>query len=58
MAIIEETIEIEYDKEFPPKVNPIEEFIKQKGINPVRYSLISIDRAKNKIKLGISGIKD
>lgn len=58
MAIIEETIEIEYDKEFPPKVNPIEEFIKQKGISPVRYSLISIDRAKNKIKLGISGIKD
>lgn len=58
MAIIEETIEIEYDKDFPPKVNPIEEFIKQKGISPVRYSLISIDRAKNKIKLGVSGIKD
>lgn len=53
--IVEETFEIEYKEEDELKVSAIEEFIKSKGISPVRYSLISRD--KDKIRLGVSGIK-
>ncbi len=54
--IVEETFEIECpEEENLLKVSKIEEFIKSKGISPVRFSLIS--REKNKIKLGVSGIR-
>lgn len=54
--IMEETFEFEFDdNEDELRVSKIEDFIRSKGISPVRYSLIS--REKNKIKLGVSGIK-
>ena len=52
--IIEETLEYEIKGIFP-KVSEIEEFIKSKGIEPVRYSLI--ERKENIIKISVSGIR-
>ncbi|MDO5438121.1 MAG: hypothetical protein Q4F80_07995 [bacterium] len=56
--IVEETFEFECEEcedDGLLRVSKIEEFIKSKGISPVRFSLIS--KEKNRIKLGVSGIK-
>lgn len=55
--IVEETFEFECDEDTDEtlRVSEIEDFIKSKGISPVRFSLISKER--NKIKLGVSGIR-
>ena len=53
--IIEETLEYEIKEDFP-KIAEIETFIKSKGIEPVRYSLI--ERNGNIIKISVSGIRN
>lgn len=53
--IIEETIEFEYLKKETIKPLEIEDFIKSRGIEPVRYSILS--KNGNIYKIGVSGIK-
>ena len=54
--IIEEVLEYQREKTGTIKIQEIEDFIKSKGINPVRYSIIEINN--NIIKIGVSGIRN
>lgn len=54
--IIEDIFEFEYNKKEPPTPFEIEEFIKLKGVEPIRYSILN--KEGNIFKISISGIKD
>lgn len=53
--IEEETLEFTYDENSPIEIDELESLIRKRGINPIRFSLIKMDR--NKITLGVSGIR-
>ena len=53
--IVEDILEFEYNKKTPVTVLEIENFIKSKGIDPIRYSIINKDG--NIFKINVSGIK-
>ncbi len=54
--IVNEILEFEYTEKLPLKTSIIEDFIKSKGIDFVRYSLLK--KEGNKIIISVSGVKN
>ena len=53
--ITEEIFELKYKDKKPITPFVIENFIKSKGLNPVRYAIL--EKKGNIYKIGVSGIK-